>query len=146
MFLSCSHIFLFVFFQATPRRMQEDLSCAGSFQGSNPGAHPKACIADRNTCTPAGTSMVQRPAEPQQARAKPAMPCICNGNNITRGPSHCSSIYLQGLADTAKLVDKAVKDDTNCTRRKHVREYMDWMGRLQLPRSMQTVTSDDLCV
>ncbi len=36
-------------------------------------------------------------------------------------------MYLQGLADTAKLVDRAVKDDTNCTRRKHVQEYMDWM-------------------
>ncbi len=61
-------------------------------------------------------------------------------------PATCSSNYLHGLADTAKLVDKAVKDDTNRTRRKHVQEYMDWVGNLQLPKSMQTVTPEDLCV
>ena len=61
-------------------------------------------------------------------------------------PATCSSIYLHGLVDTAKLVDQAVKDDTNRTRRKHVREYMDWMGNLQLPKSMQTVTPEDLSV
>ena len=61
-------------------------------------------------------------------------------------PATCSSIYLHGLADTAKLVDKAVKDATNRTRRKHVQEYMDWVGNLQLPKSMQKVTPEDLCV
>ncbi|DBB13172.1 TPA: hypothetical protein ACH3X3_004926 [Trebouxia sp. C0006] len=61
-------------------------------------------------------------------------------------PATCSSIYLHGLADTAKLVDKAVKDDTNRTRRKHVQEYMDWVDNLQLPKSMQKGTPEDLCV
>ncbi len=58
----------------------------------------------------------------------------------------CASIYMQGLSDTAHLVDKAVKDDTNRTRRKHVREYMDWLAKLQLQKSMQTITPEDLAV
>ena len=54
--------------------------------------------------TVTGTSMVQRPPEPQQAGTKPAMPCI---GNAPVDSAMCSSIYLQGSADTAKLVNRA---------------------------------------
>lgn len=55
-------------------------------------------------------------------------------------------MYLKGLADTATLVDKAGKEDTNRTRRRHIDECMEWLAKHQLPKNMLTLTPKDLAV
>lgn len=55
-------------------------------------------------------------------------------------------MHLQGLADTTTLVDKAVREDTNRTRRRHINECMEWLAKHQLPKNMQTLTTENLAV
>lgn len=77
------------------RCMQEGPSWAGKTPGVTPGAHPGATPGPAKqkpqlttTCTPAGTSMLQRPSKPQQGGAKPAMPHICRSTNSTSRSCH----------------------------------------------------------
>ena len=60
--------------------------------------------------------------------------------------SATSNMYLQGLADTSRLVDKAVKGDTMLTRRRHIKDCMEWLANYQLPKNMQTLTPEDRAV